>query len=105
MISYISTRGNAPALTFAEVLLTGLAPDGGLYVPSSWPTNHSADPTLPYAQYAAEIMWPFVEGSMDRSDFDSIAAEAYASFSHPDVIPISTPVSYTHLTLPTILLV
>ena len=90
MISYISTRGNAPALTFAEVLLTGLAPDGGLYVPSSWPTNHSADPTLPYAQYAAEIMWPFVEGSMDRSDFDSIAAEAYASFSHPDVIPIST---------------
>ena len=90
MISYISTRGNAPALTFAEVLLTGLAPDGGLYVPSSWPTNHSADPTLAYAQYAAEIMWPFVEGSMDRSDFDSIAAEAYASFSHPDVIPIST---------------
>ena len=90
MISYISTRGNAPALTFAEVLLTGLAPDGGLYVPSSWPTNHSADPTLPYAQYAAEIMWPFVEGSMGRSDFDSIAAEAYASFSHPDVIPIST---------------
>ena len=49
MISYISTRGNAPALTFAEVLLTGLAPDGGLYVPSSWPTNHSADPTLAYA--------------------------------------------------------
>ncbi len=89
MISYISTRGAAPALTFAEVLLTGLAPDGGLYVPSTWPAEHTADPNLPYAEYAAEIMWPFVEGSMERADFDAIAAEAYASFSHPDVIPTS----------------
>ena len=90
MLSYISTRGNAPALSFAEVLLTGLAPDGGLYVPSSWPTEHTADPELPYAEYAAEIMWPFVDGSIERSDFDAICAAAYASFTHPEVIPTAT---------------
>ena len=90
MLSYISTRGNAPALSFAEVLLTGLAPDGGLYLPSSWPTEHTADPELPYAEYAAEIMWPFVDGSIERSDFDAICAAAYASFTHPEVIPTAT---------------
>ena len=90
MLSYISTRGNAPALSFAEVLLTGLAPDGGLYVPSGWPTEHTADPELPYAEYAAEIMWPFVDGSIERSDFDAICAAAYASFTHPEVIPTAT---------------
>ena len=90
MLSYISTRGKAPALSFAEVLLTGLAPDGGLYLPSSWPTEHTADPELPYAEYAAEIMWPFVDGSIERSDFDAICAAAYASFTHPEVIPTAT---------------
>ena len=88
MIRYTSTRGSAPDLTFSDVLLTGLAEDGGLYVPSTWPTDHSADPALPYAEFAAEVMWPFVEGSLDRSDFDEICASAYATFSADEVIPI-----------------
>ena len=87
MIRYVSTRGGAPELSFAEVLLTGLAPDGGLYVPAQWPTEHTADPGLSYSEYAAEIMWPFVEGSMTRSEFDAIVAEAYVGFSHEEVIP------------------
>ena len=90
MISYISTRANAPELSFGEVLLTGLAPDGGLYVPKDWPTGHSADRSLPYADYAAEVMWPFVEGAIRRSEFDELVADAYSTFTHPDVIPIST---------------
>ena len=88
MIRYTSTRGSAPDLTFSDVLLTGLAEDGGLYVPSTWPTDHSADPALPYAEFAAEVMWPFVDGSLDRSDFDEICASAYATFSADEVIPI-----------------
>ena len=52
MIRYASTRGASPELSFADVLLTGLAPDGGLYVPTSWPTGHLAA-DRPYAEYAA----------------------------------------------------
>lgn len=87
MLSYVSTRGSAPELSFAEVLLTGLAPDGGLYVPTTWPVNHTADSSLPYHAYAAEIMWPFVEGSIPRADFESISKGAYETFTHPEVIP------------------
>ena len=88
MLSYVSTRGSAPELSFAEVLLTGLAPDGGLYVPTTWPVNHTADSSLPYHAYAAEIMWPFVEGSIPRADFESISKGAYETFTHPEVIPM-----------------
>ncbi|MHA1567355.1 MAG: threonine synthase, partial [Alphaproteobacteria bacterium] len=58
---YISTRGTAPTLEFEDVLLTGLARDGGLYVPETWPRFTPADLTalrgLPYAEQAARIMW------------------------------------------------
>ncbi len=89
MVAYHSTRGAAPELSFADVLLTGLAPDGGLYVPTSWPSGHIA-PQMPYADYATEVMWPFVEGSIDRASFASIVADAYATFTHPDVIPVES---------------
>lgn len=88
MISYTSTRGAGAELPFADVLLTGLAPDGGLYVPSEWPTRHSADPSLPYAAFAAQVMWPFVNGSIERSDFEAICESAYATFADDEVIPV-----------------
>lgn len=90
MTSYTSTRGGAPELSFADVLLTGLAPDGGLYVPSQWPASIAVDSDLPYAEFASEIMWPFVEGSIDRASFDQISASAYATFTNDEVIPIQT---------------
>ena len=90
MTAYTSTRGGAPDLTFADVLLTGLAPDGGLYVPAAWPNAIAVDPDLPYAEFAAEVMWPFVAGSIEREPFDDICAAAYATFTHDDVIPIET---------------
>lgn len=89
MISYTSTRGAAPELSFADVLLTGLAPDGGLYVPSTWPDTTNVDPSLPYAQFAAEVMWPFVEGSIERDTFEAICADAYGTFVDNDVIPVT----------------
>src|SRR5688500_17820801 len=87
---YVSTRGEAPVLGFGDVLLSGLAVDGGLYVPETWPT---LDPDTwrdvrPYAEVATEVMWPFVEGSMAREDLAAIVAEAYATFDHPDVCPV-----------------
>jgi threonine synthase len=87
-MKYWSTRGSAPELGFADVLLTGLAPDGGLYVPRSWPSGHTASAGLPYAEFAAEVMWPFVDGSIARDVFEAICSDAYETFTADDVIPI-----------------
>ncbi len=90
MIEYTSTRGSAPRLRFADVLLTGLAEDGGLYVPASWPTPGLPSVDQPYAAFAAEVMWPFVEGSIERDAFEDLAADAYSTFAAPEVIPVVT---------------
>ncbi len=87
---YVSTRGLAPALDFADVLLTGLASDGGLYVPTEWPALFSGwrDTDLTYDQLATEVMWPFVRGSLDHDHFAELVADTYAGFDHPDVTPL-----------------
>ncbi|HEX6417416.1 MAG TPA: threonine synthase [Acidimicrobiales bacterium] len=89
-MKYVSTRGQAPVLDFADVLLTGLAADGGLYVPESWPALPDRwDEPRPYAGLAAEVLWPYVDGSpVSRADLDRMVAEAYATFDHPDVCPL-----------------
>ncbi len=91
-VHYVSTRGAAPVLDFADVLLAGLARDGGLYVPDAWPTLAPGAlaryATMPYAEIATEVMWPFVAGSIDEADFAAMVADAYATFDHPDVTPL-----------------
>lgn len=135
-LRYISTRGSAPELDFADVLLTGLAADGGLYVPKTWPQlsnliadpepasdlatpadpataavpetasvpepdtgpvhgfdrNPSADPDPAadgsYPQMAAEVIWPFVEGSISRNRLETLLEDAYSTFNHPEVCPL-----------------
>lgn len=75
---YVSTRGGAPALGFADVLLGGLAPDGGLYVPETWPKLPplSELAELDYPQLATELMWPFIRTS--EADDGSPAARGRA---------------------------
>ncbi len=85
---YVSTRGEAEPLAFGEVLLEGLATDGGLFVPETWPALSDLPPGTPYADAATEIMWPFVEGSLERPAFAELVANAYAAFDHPDVVPM-----------------
>ena len=87
---YVSTRGAAPALGFSDVLLTGLAADGGLYVPEAWPTLRSEvwSEVRPYDAVAVDVMWPYVEGSIDRDEFAAMVTDAYAAFEHPDVCPL-----------------
>ena len=89
---YVSTRGDAPKLDFSGVLLAGLALDGGLYVPESWPvltaSQLDAFASMPYHEVAAEVIWPFVEGSsISRAELDRLTEQAYATFRHPDVVP------------------
>ena len=92
-VTYTSTRGTAPELGFDDVLLSGLARDGGLYVPAAWPQLTASVWDLradaPYASLASEVLWPFVAGgSVTRDDLDRICADAYATFCHPDVVPL-----------------
>src|SRR6188768_4118653 len=85
---YVSTRGRAPELGFTDVLLAGLASDGGLYVPARWPTL----PELPggtYADVAAAVMAPFVDGEIAPAVLQQLCREAYATFRHPAVVPLT----------------
>lgn len=86
---YISTRGEAPILDFADVLLTGLARDGGLYLPEIWPQlDLAALKGKTYADVAAEVMLPFVAGSIPDADFRQLVHAAYATFAHKEVAPL-----------------
>ena len=84
---YVSTRGSAPVLDFGDTLLAGLADDGGLYVPESWPTLADGG-RGDYVETAVEVMAPFVAGSIHEDDFAAMAADAYAAFDAPDVTPL-----------------
>jgi len=84
-LNYVSTRGEAPVLGFADVLLEGLARDGGLYVPESIPPLGGGLDIDDYARFAAGVMAPYVDG-FDRLT-DHVEA-AYAFFDHPDVVPL-----------------
>ena len=91
-MKYVSTRGAAPVLEFADVLLAGLARDGGLYVPDAWPEltrdAMARYATTPYAAIAFEVMWPFVEGSIEPDAFAALVDDASASFDDPAVVPL-----------------
>jgi len=91
-LRYISTRGEAPSASFTDVLLAGLARDGGLYVPESWPQISAMSiegfKGKPYADVAVEIIKPFVDGTIADTDLARMVREAYATFDHPAVAPL-----------------
>lgn len=89
---YVSTRGSAPELPFHEAMLTGLARDGGLYVPAEVP-HFSADDIramagLPYEEIAFRVMRPFLGDSFTDAEFREDIAAAYAGFAHPARAPL-----------------
>lgn len=89
---YISTRGQAPALDFEEVLLTGLASDGGLYVPKSYPQFSPAEiasmASLSYTEIAYRVMQPFVGEAIPAAALKALIDETYRGFSHKAVAPL-----------------
>ena len=91
-MKYISTRGQAPALNFEDVVLAGLASDGGLYVPEKLP-EFSHDEIqqwagLRYDELAFRIISPFVAGAIPDKDLRKILSETYATFRHPAIAPL-----------------
>jgi len=91
-VKYISTRGQAEPLSFEDVVLTGLATDGGLYVPESLPqfsTETIASwAALSYQELAFEVMAPFVDGEIPDDDFKAIIDKAYSTFRHDAIAPL-----------------
>ncbi len=89
---YISTRGGAPALGFEDVLLAGMAADGGLYVPETWPNPSAKDlgdlAGRPYAEQAAAIMSPFLGDCIDKAALQALLADAYAGFDRRHIVPL-----------------
>jgi threonine synthase len=92
-VRYISTRGEAPALGFIDVTLAGLARDGGLYVPDSWPQFSPAQIAAlagkPYAEVACEVVRAFAGGAVSDADLSRMAHDAYGTFRHPAVVPLT----------------
>lgn len=90
---YISTRGEAPALNFTECLLAGLATDGGLYLPESYPRLDAATIAgfagRPYAEVAEAVIAPFVGAAIARDRLRAMIAEAYGGFRHESVTPLA----------------
>lgn len=89
---YVSTRGEAPPLGFMDATLAGLARDGGLYVPETYP-QFSAEAIAglagrPYAEVAAELIRPFAGADLPAALLGRMTREAYASFRHPAVAPL-----------------
>ncbi|MEX0328138.1 MAG: threonine synthase [Ruegeria sp.] len=91
-MKYISTRGQAPELSFEDAMLTGLARDGGLYLPAEIPAmtqdQIAALAGLPYEEIAFRVMWPYVSGSFDADEFRAIIARAYEGFGHDARAPL-----------------
>jgi threonine synthase len=84
---YVSTRGRAPELGFCDALLAGLATDGGLYVPQSWPSQPKTTGAT-YSERAASLMAPYVEGEIPQDVFAQLCKTAYSSFRDPAVVPL-----------------
>ena len=92
---YLSTRspaGSREYLSFEDVLLAGLAPDGGLYVPDAWPRFSAAEIRAmrgrSYAEIAATVMAPFVGDALTAIELEALLADAYAGFGHAAVAPL-----------------
>ncbi len=89
-VVYGSSRGRGPELGFSDVLLTGLAPDGGLFLPTVWPSlpAHTVLASSSYVDLATDVIQLFVAGAIKREQLQAMLADAYASFDHPDVCPL-----------------
>ncbi len=90
---YVSTRGEAPSLGFSEAMLAGLARDGGLYVPETWPRLEpqaiAGFAGRSYAEVAVEVIRPFTADSVSETDLARMTREAYGNFRHPAVAPLT----------------
>ena len=91
-IKYISTRGNAPKLSFKDVVFEGLASDGGLYIPESWPSLSkdmiNSFSSMTYQEIAYAVISPYVDSSLTEKDLKDIIDKSYSCFDDPEITPL-----------------
>jgi len=91
-MQFVSTRGGAAVPGFSDAVLAGLAGDGGLYVPQTWPQLSAAEiagyANRPYSEVAFDIIRRFVDGEIADDELRAIVDAAYATFRHPSVTPL-----------------
>jgi threonine synthase len=91
-MKFYSTRGHAPEANIRDIALAGLAPDGGLYLPKSWPQFSSEDIAAMrgkrYQDVAFQVLRPFMRGAIPDTPLRAIIEKSYASFESPDVVPV-----------------
>ena len=92
-MNYISTRGHISNKSFNEILLSGLAPDGGLYLPASWPHFNRDElirmGELPYPELAFSIMTPFVGDDLSDEVLMNILQDAYSAENFSEIAPLN----------------
>lgn len=90
---YVSTRGQAPHVGFIDAVLGGLAPDGGLYVPQTWPQISAAEiagfATQSYAEVAARVIGAFAGDEIPQAELLEMCRDAYGTFTHAAVVPLT----------------
>lgn len=100
-MEFISTRGKDGPISFETALLNGLARDGGLYLPVSWPRFNLDEirqmSDLSYSDLAGLIMSRFTDGEIDQVEMTSLARQSYAGFTHPDVAPLRPVAENIHI--------
>ncbi len=91
-MKYVSTRGQAPALGFCDTVLAGLASDGGLYLPETWPRITPEEiagfANRPFAEIAFELIARFVDGEIADADLKALIEDAYSTFRHAATTPV-----------------
>ncbi|GEP01263.1 threonine synthase [Methylobacterium haplocladii] len=90
---HVSTRGAAAPLSFSDALLAGLARDGGLYVPESWPQISRSEIAglsgVRYADAAKRVLRPLIDGEIADAALDRMIEDAYSGFRHPAICPLT----------------
>jgi threonine synthase len=91
-MKYLSTRGNNQRLDFIDVLTSGTAKDGGLFMPETFPNFSESEinqfKTASYQELASNLLFPYIEGFLSKSEFESVVKKAYDSFSIPEVVKL-----------------
>jgi threonine synthase len=88
-MQFLSTRGMSPPTSFSDVLLAGLAPDGGLYLPQSWPQVTASFADMRYQDAAVHILSEFTRGSFSDAELRAAIDAAYAGFDAPAIAPLA----------------
>ena len=88
-MKYISTRNSSNEKTFQQIVMEGLPPDGGLFIPTSWPKVDVRNfKGIEYSELAFEVIFPYCGDSISHEELRIILMNTYKKFHHPKTAPL-----------------